>query len=183
MKIAKPISLGTIRTSRNPRLVRQLNQALDVSAFSTTIEEWPGASYIVARGVVQVGSIWSFVVPVTKPSTSFVACIKWTEAGSVVRRYKLWENVGELLSYPLYNGELIPAADVILEVWCVNGSLTASITSNWQPIIAKLDIPENCCSVNNTLYALDALCLTNEPPIVDNYLNNLDDYFGHCPLP
>lgn len=183
MKIAKPISLGTIRATKSPRLVRQLNQALDVPVFSTTIEEWPEASYIVARGIIQIGSIWSFVVPVTKPSSSFVACVKWTEAGTVVRRYKLWSGVGELLSYPLYSGELIPAADVILEIWCASGSLTASISTKWQPIIAALDVPADCCSVDNTLYSIDALCLTHEPPIPDNYLNNLDDYFGHCPLP
>jgi hypothetical protein len=179
----KPVSLGTVRPATGKsRVVTDLNQRLTVPTFTTTLPSWPGASYIAARLLIQMGFLWSFRVPITAPSNTFVAAIKWTETGSIVRRYKLWQGVGELLSYPLYSGELIPAANAVLEIWSVEGQLTPALATEWNVPITLLELPDCCCDTESALYALDAMCLTHEPPITDNYLNNLDEYFEHCPV-
>lgn len=181
---SKPLSLGSYKFNKKIRVVTDLNQKIEIPAFTTTLPSWPGASYIVARIIVQMGFLWSFRIPVVKPTVTFVPCIKWVESGTIVRRYKLWEDVGELLGYPLYTGELIPAADVILEFWSIEDELTVALTEDeWQPLITLLESPDCCCDETSTITVLDAACLTHEPPIADNYLNNLDDYFEHCPLP
>lgn len=179
---SKPLALGTYKSSGKSRIVTDLNQRLEVPEFSAVIPSWPGASYIVARLIIQMGFLWSFKVPVVKPSNTFVACIKWTESDNVVRRFKLWSGVGEILHYPLYSGELIPVADAVLEIWSVEDELTAELTETWHPPITLLELPDCCCDVESTVYALDAMCLTHEPPIADNYQNNYDEYFEHCPI-
>lgn len=181
---SKPLVLGTYKPSSKIRVITDLNQKLEVPIFSAAnLPAWSGASYVVARLIIQMGFLWSFRVPVIPPSDTFVAAIRWTEGEGIVRRFKLWQNIGELLSYPLYSGELIPAANAVLEIWSVEGENTAEILTEWTPMITLLELPDTCCDQESTLYALDAMCLTHEPPITDNYGNNLDEYFSHCASP
>jgi hypothetical protein len=85
--------------------------------FSTDAT-WRGSSEIVKEFLYTLDTNISFL-KITQPSDpNFVACIAWKPTSNTIVRYKLWQNVGEILYVPLYNGEKIPAIFSI-EIWNV----------------------------------------------------------------
>lgn len=86
---------------------------------------WKGASEIVRKYVYTLDFIPTFreVFPITRSAGSNIcACVAWKTSENTISRYKLWNNVGEILYFPLYNGEKIDPVDgkVLIEYWNTN---------------------------------------------------------------
>lgn len=93
-----------------------------IPAFSVTAPTWIGSSYITTEfrlsGITQSFSLQpknltppedvNFCLAIRTPITN--------SDGEDVIRYKLWEDVGERLFYPLYDGELL-SPDSVFEIW------------------------------------------------------------------
>lgn len=158
------------------RLIAYLNKTITVPAFSAEYPEWAGASYVVAKGVITKDNDWSILMPVTRPNDTFVATIMWIDEDNNVNRYKLWTGIGELLNYPLYAGEIIPAGDAYLEIWNVEDELTASADESWTIPISTLELPESADDTTAETYTMDDLCIT-----LSGSPSTIEDYLEQCP--
>lgn len=141
----QPLVLSDPKQVTPSTLVKDKNLRILIPAFSTTYAGWPGSSYVVARVIITLDESWSIITPVLYP-TEFNACavIRWVAVDDTVQRYKLWEDVSEVLAYPLYAGEPIPAGTVALEFWCVNDGLsTMTLPEDWYLETSKLTLPSN----------------------------------------
>ncbi len=123
------------------------NQELVIPAFSYTYPVGAGASQIVAVYSVPITSRWSIRYPFTRPSSSFVAVIRWVVSG-VTFRYKLWSGVGERLAIPTYIGETIPVGAAI-EIWTASAN-PAVLTSEWRLVLGILEDPVFPCDHDGT---------------------------------
>lgn len=171
----KPLNLDPIRSiSRPSRVIKKLNAYLKIPAFTAPFPSWSGASYIVARIPIRLGKNIAIRLPIQKPSTTFVACIKWNE-GIIVKRYKLWSNVNENVDFPMYIGEVIPDSCTALEIWNVSGTTNATNPAEWQLQITELSIPYTSEQVVGTQYDLLDICYTHP-----NDCTTLDEYFYKC---
>lgn len=79
---------------------------------------WRGASEIVLELRYALGFNFSFLLVAPPSNPNFCACIAWKPTADTIVRYKLWEDVGEILYVPLYNGELI-GGNFSIEIWNV----------------------------------------------------------------
>ena len=140
------VTLGTIHGFTPVVLNKQVNQTLAAGGFSGTgIEAWPGASRIFAlQKLLLPGYAFSIQVGQKLRYTNFVLTVKWLD-GNVVKRYKLWQNVGELLAYPLYAGEIIPGVGAELEYWTTANSTSTTVVPPLSLICAILENPTTCC--------------------------------------
>lgn len=138
-------------TRRGAALSSRLNQYLQVPAFSIAYPMWAGSSYALATAALSLPSNFAFRLPITRLSTTFVLAVKWTVSGTVYR-YKLWSGIGENFDFPLYAGEVIPATGAVLEIWNVEGSLTAVNASAQNLLLDLLEDPTTCCDVEATGY-------------------------------
>jgi hypothetical protein len=86
---------------------------------------WRGASEIVKEFRYSASNNMSIVKRATPTNPNFVACVAWKPTAETIVRYKLWEDVGEILYVPLYNGEKIDG-DFSIEIW--NTKPDAAIT-------------------------------------------------------
>lgn len=118
------------------------NQELVIPAFSYSYPSGSGASMIVAVYSVPITTPWSILYPITRPSTSFVAVVRWVTSG-VTFRYKLWSGVGEILPLPTYIGETIPAGAAI-EIWTASAN-PAVLSSTWRLPLGVLENPAFPC--------------------------------------
>lgn len=171
--IITPITLASPRSFVAPRLIRMLNGHLVVPAFSAPSPGWAGSSHILARGIISMDSTWSIVTPVL-PISSFVAAVRWGET-----RRKLWRDVGEILSYPLYGGETLPASGTVLEIWSVESYPAGAMSAaQWNVPITKLEAPTDHNDVT-TVGVIVELCITNDGPEP----TTLDEFLAKCPPP
>jgi hypothetical protein len=116
-------------------------------AFSYTYSTWPGASYALGELAANPGFDYAFRLNIAAQSTTFVPVIR-TGSGGNFTRYKLWTTGAEIVPFGLYGGEKISAAEnPTLEIWCVNGELTAEMAAPWLLDISKLEDP---ASLNDT---------------------------------
>lgn len=98
-------------TQINPR-----KSYVELPAFSITDNHWRGASEIVIQFNYSASKNFVLTRRPTKPAgVNFLLCIKY-RIGGTVYRYKLWENVGEVLDVALYNGQIIKK-NFVLEIW------------------------------------------------------------------
>jgi hypothetical protein len=126
--------LGVVTDTRYQKLrvastwVRKLRQNLVIPEFSVTAT-WLGASEIVKKLNFSLDnsiSLPKFLQEIPD-SPRYCACVSWKPTSTTIVRYKLWEDVGEILYVDLYNGETIPA-DFSIEIW--NVKPTSSTVSN-----------------------------------------------------
>ena len=137
------------------------NQSIAVPAFTINIPSWPSASYI--THIIKVALQNDFQLKLPIPDNAFyVLAVKWYNAGAVTR-YKLWTTGTEVLSYPIYNGEVIPA-NCELEVWCCPNGLNLTVSA--QNLLVDLlatasaeSTPASVCSIGG-LTTLDEMFLT-----------------------
>ncbi|HNB46007.1 MAG TPA: cation-translocating P-type ATPase, partial [Burkholderiaceae bacterium] len=107
---------------RATRVMDRLNRVLVVDTFSIPVVAWPGSSYIAANLSIDdtLTQSFAFRLPIRIPKitgfaqANFCPAISWVVDG-VRLRYKLWEDVGEHLTSPLYAGEVIPVDGVVVE--------------------------------------------------------------------
>jgi len=112
---------------------------LPVFSYNTT---WYGASVEVTQFNFSSTDVFTLRRLPTVPSgVNFLLCLKWRN-GSVVTRYKLWENVGEVLNVPLYGGQIIPK-NFVLEVWNLENGTVVSNASVVKIFSSLTQVPDN----------------------------------------
>lgn len=109
-----------LKGKANPQFV-----TLTIPPFTVPQFSWPNKSIIVTEFRYTSTEPFSILKPFN-PGSGFCLAIRWGN----VNRYKLWNGVGETLNYPLYNCELIPAGQFVIEVWTVSTSTTVTSLSN-----------------------------------------------------
>lgn len=116
---------SVLDTSRNK--VRQpsrwrvkLSTFLNIPAFNV-VNTWRGSSEIVAKFVYSLSTPVSFISDLPIANGNFCPCVSWKPTSETIVRYKLWENVGEILYVPLYTGQQI-GANFNIEIWSTNNS-------------------------------------------------------------
>ena len=107
------------------RRIQPTNDQLVIPVFS--VPAVPGlsvtlASLIFARFTLNLTSNFTLMRVKTPPTTNFIMAVSYSGA-----RYKLWGGIGEVLTYPTYKGETLPA-NAVLECWTVNQA-TKTITN------------------------------------------------------
>ena len=121
------------------------NKTITVPAFGITAITWLGASIILTEFQGSADDPFTLRFPFTAPNESFCLAIRWLDDdGNVVRR-KCWEGIGEKLTYPLYNGEVI-GTEFALEIWNVEGASTASLAEDTILTTGILVSPSYCCT-------------------------------------
>lgn len=93
---------------------------VSIPQFSLTPPTWPGASLRVCQFNFTVPQPFTMNRPTKPASPTFIPVVRYRLA-DVAYRWKLWENAGEVLYLPLYNGETI-LEEFCFEIWTVNGS-------------------------------------------------------------
>lgn len=156
------------RSSRKAVGAAKKNQELVIPAFSYPYTA-ATASQIVAVYSIPITTSWTIRYPVTRPSSSFVAVIRWVVAG-ITFRYKLWAGVGERLAIPTYMGETIPAGAAV-EIWTASTN-PAVLSSAWRLPLGILEAPS---SPNDT----DGTDITPTVCVVPTS-GTLSDYLTSC---
>jgi len=164
---------NTIRRQKAPaRLLRMLNKTLSLPTFTATSPGWSGASHQLAKCDYTSTTPWSIMMPVVK-RLDFVLCIRWIDDDDVVHRYKLWENVDEILAYPLYTGERIPAGIARFEFWSTLAGATGfTITMPIVLEIGEVEMPTDSADITATGTEIATVCLTHStiPATLTEYL-------------
>lgn len=169
-----PLTLAnTIRRKRAPaRLLQLLHKTLTLPTFTATSPGWAGASHQLAKCDYTSSVPWSFMMPVT-PRLDFVLCIRWIDEDGTVRRYKLWENVDEILAYPLYTGEVIPAGTARFEFWStLIGATGFTIDEAIVLNLSELEMPTDFADTTAAGTEIASVCLTHSttPSTLTEYL-------------
>ncbi len=134
----KKATLQAARLVRKSVGATKKNQELVIPAFEYPFNTAATASQIVAVYTVPIATPWSIRYPITRPSSSFVAVVRWV-ANGITFRYKLWAGVGERLAIPTYIGETIPANSAI-EIWSASSS-PATLSATWRLPLGILEDP------------------------------------------
>lgn len=88
---------------------------LDVTTTSARIVEWYFAS---------LTENFSLLLPISQTlvdEAQYCLTVRYGTGYEVVR-YKVWGDIGEVLDYPVYNGETILADNVVFEAWTINAT-------------------------------------------------------------
>lgn len=126
----RPVVLDTAKTisgfqkahSRSAGLFNEIT----IPAFDVTFP-WSGASIRILEFTFNLVQSVSILLPYQVPLLpSFCLAVRDMQGN----RYKLWNNVGEILHFPAYLGESFPTGVFFVEVWSVLGSLNALNTDD-----------------------------------------------------
>jgi hypothetical protein len=157
-----PVTLDAIKSFVPVILNRQVNSGLAITGFTSSIETWAGASRIFAlQGLALPAQAFSIRAGQRFPYTTFFVCVKWV-SGGIVKRYKLWNPAGALLSYPLYAGEIIPSSGAELEYWSTTTSAPTITVPSFSIITDIIEAPADCCSQTGTALA-NGICSIGNP--------------------
>lgn len=175
----KPVVLEPAKSAKPVILNRLVYKSLTVAGFTQVLENWAGASRIFAvQNILIPNQNFSIRLGQNINVPTYVMTVKWVAQG-VVKRYKLWSNGYEVLSYPLYNGEIIPGEGAQFEYWTTSFSRRAFS----EPFNLETDIlekPDDCCDELGTALA-NGVCqigtLPNPYPTVYPIEN-----FSVCPV-
>lgn len=154
--------------------VGKLHNQLHMPEFNIATPVWEGASYITTEFNGVIGQNWSLKIPVIKPRSDVDFCLAIrSNFGETVTRYKLWQDVGEDLDYPLYNGQTIPSV-FTMEIW-------STITNDYTSLLEDYFIPTSvltpanlCCGEEIPTYELieDCSLFTPLPSVVPILFND-----------
>lgn len=116
--------------------VDDLTLTADINDSRANPLKWNGASQRITQW--NYASTNNFVLvemPEAPEDPDFCLCIAYRR-GDNVYRYKLWENVGEVLNVPLYTGQVIKK-NFSLEVWSTESTNEVNLTT---PILLSSSI-------------------------------------------
>lgn len=101
-----------------------------IPAGGLTAQTSKTASYVVQHFLYSATKDFTIPrLPIAPVGTKLVPCIRW-RTGTTSYRYKLWQNVGELLYKPLlYTSERI-GKNFVIEIWMNPGETTVTLASN-----------------------------------------------------
>ena len=158
----KPVTLQAAKAAKPVVLNKLKYKVLNVGDFALTLEAWAGASRVFAvQNLDSPNQNFSLRLGQNLNVPGYVIAVKWVEQGSV-KRYKLWTNGYEVLSYPLYNGEIIPGVGAQLEYWSTSYT-EEPFAPEYTIQTDILESPNNCCDENGTQIA-NGLCIINDLP-------------------
>lgn len=145
-------------------------------AFSIA-NTWRGASEIIRKYNFNLENKNSITQLFSSPPTgaNFCPCISWKPTSTTIVRYKLWEDVGEILWVPLYTGQTI-GADFAIEIW---NTPDATITLPAAQILylSKLVIPDSYCDDDAVQVGLDYRTCTDLIFDLEDYIPADGDYY------
>lgn len=105
--------------------LRKVSTYVEIPSFNLPVD-WLGASFIRVQFQYQASGPFLFpALPVRPANANFCLCVRYLE-GSTVVRYKLWEDVGELLYVDMYNYQKI-GANFWFEVWSTDGETDVNL--------------------------------------------------------
>lgn len=87
------------------------------------VNVWRGASEIVAKFFFETDETIALFSGTKAFISNFCPCITWRTGAEEIARYKLWQNVGEILYVPLYSGQIIPTGEFQIEIWNINAPI------------------------------------------------------------
>lgn len=131
-----------------PSVVTPQRTTIIVPAFSAALEEWTGGSRLLTQFELGNDYLFSIKLPVTRFGANFVFAVRWVEDG-VTYRFKFWEDVGEVLHFPVYSGERI-GENAVFEAWSVNSTGAATLVSAKTLQTSILLYTNSSCSCTNT---------------------------------
>ena len=148
----KPAVLEPAKSAKPVILNRLVYKSLTVAGFTQNLEAWAGASRIFAIQNINIPN-QNFCIRLGQDINvpTYVMAIKWVSQG-FVKRYKLWSNGYELLSYPLYNGEIIPGEGAQFEYWTTSFA-TRAFSEQFELLTDILEKPDDCCDEIGTALA------------------------------
>lgn len=116
---------------------------LQVPAFAFIAQTWTGASKNIGTMLLGNQYMFSLKLPVKPIGSDFVLAIRWKD-GLYEKRFKLWEDVGETLFYPLYDGETV-GVDAALEIWTINTANAPTLALPGILYSSVLVFPQGTC--------------------------------------
>jgi hypothetical protein len=148
----KPAVLQPAKSAKPVILNRLVYKSLTVAGFTQNLEAWAGASRIFAIQNISIPN-QNFCIRLGQNINvpTYVMAIKWVSQG-FVKRYKLWSNGYEILSYPLYNGEIIPGEGAQFEYWTTSFA-TRAFSTEFDLETDILEKPDDCCDEIGTALA------------------------------
>ena len=157
----QPLTLAPQSPRSRSSLIKLKNLYLTVPVFSASVISWPGSSYIAARVTLTPGQPFSIVMPLA-PVGNFCPVL-YDPIAKI--RYKLLENVGEILDAPLYAGEILPQTGVYLDFWTVaDGQSSMTLPATWNIPLTGLILPNDWWDTSNTVwYAAATPTITTIP--------------------
>ena len=124
---------------------------LPVFSYSSNLA-WGGASEIATQFNFSASQNFVLLNRPAKPSgVNYCLTIRYRQ-GADIKRWKLWENVGEILNVPLYAGQVIKK-NFTLEVWTIETSTTVSNAAVLQLISGLVVIPSDLRDTAGTALA------------------------------
>lgn len=137
------MKLQEFRYYKSATVIQSQRVQIIVPAFSFSLPVWEGASSFL--GEMQFGNdyYFSFKTPIRQFGEGFVLAIRWRDDG-VDYRMKLWEDVDEVLYYPLYDGERI-GLGAVLEIWSVNSDAAPVNPAAYTLKSSLLAFPNGSC--------------------------------------
>ena len=175
----KPAVLEPAKSAKPVILNRLVYKSLTVAGFTQNLEAWAGASRIFAIQNISIPN-QNFCIRLGQDINvpTYVMAIKWVSQG-FVKRYKLWSNGYEILSYPLYNGEIIPGEGAQFEYWTTSFATRAfSVEFDLETDI--LEKPDSCCDEIGTALA-NGICQIGILPNPYPSVYPIDNFYV-CPV-
>lgn len=146
---------------RDLTLIQPQRVRLVIPAFTLDVHTWDGASSLLAEFPLSNDYALSIRKNISVFGANFVPAIRW-QNGDIWARYKFFEDVGEILYYPVYSSQRI-GENATIEIWSVNSASAPTLAANQSLEISLLVTDSSsCCSCCNNVIA-EAL-LTMTPP-------------------
>jgi len=161
------MKLQDFRKFRDVTLIQPQRVNLVLPAFTLPASTWAGASVILAEYAFN-NTVWfSLMMPIGEFGSNFVPAVRYVN-GDMVARYKLWEDVGELLYYPVYDGERL-GPNAVVEIWSVNSPLAPMNPANVTFLSSVVNVPEDTCSTCCTNPSETDFLVYQPPQIISPY--------------
>jgi hypothetical protein len=175
----KPAVLQPAKSAKPVILNRLVYKSLTVAGFTQNLEAWAGASRIFATQNISIPN-QNFCIRLGQDINvpTYVMAIKWVSQG-FVKRYKLWSNGYEILSYPLYNGEIIPGEGAQFEYWTTSFA-TRAFSEQFELLTDILEKPDDCCDEIGTALA-NGICQIGILPNPYPSVYPIDNFYV-CPV-
>lgn len=175
----KPAVLQPAKSAKPVILNRLVYKSLTVAGFTQNLEAWAGASRIFAVQNISIPN-QNFCIRLGQAIQvpTYVMTIKWVSQG-FVKRYKLWTNGYEVLSYPLYSGEIIPGEGAQFEYWTTSFA-TRAFSEEFDLETDILEKPDDCCDELGTALA-NGICQIGALPNPYPTVYPVDNFYV-CPV-
>jgi hypothetical protein len=137
------MKLQDFRYYKSATLIQPQRVKIIIPDFSFSLPTWSGASDLLGEMELSNDYYFSLKLPIRSFGAGFILAIRWRDEG-IDYRLKLWEDVGEVLFYPLYNGEII-GLNAVVEIWNINTNDAPVNASAFTLYSSLLAFPNGSC--------------------------------------